>query len=234
MQFQIVRLPDYVDVALTGHVALAPLLELIHKLGRLTRTHGDQRLLFDLLNLEGQMHFTGQMQAGEQVARSLSHLARVASVVPVDKITRTSERVAQARGARFRVFASKDEAIAWIRGTEVEAAAALPPDPPSMDPVRAAIWAAVQHLFPPHAQAIQLANGTLAISWSVTDPGRTAHDMATPITIRLEPELAEQMRMAAAEQRKRIAAHQETVVRAGLAGYDPFARVPMARVIVLG
>ncbi|MBX3653553.1 MAG: STAS/SEC14 domain-containing protein [Ramlibacter sp.] len=234
MQFQIVRLPDYMDVALTGHVALEPLLELIRKLGTLTQAQGDQRLLFDLLDLEGEMHFTGQMQVGEQVARSLSHLARVASVVPASKITRTSEKIARARGARLRVFASKDEAIAWVRGRDEEASGAAGVESRAMDPARTALWLAVQHLFPPHAQAIQLVNGTLAISWPVPEQAPGTLDMATPVTIRLEPELAEQMRLATAEQRKRIATHQEPQVRAGMAGYNPLARVPTARVIVLG
>ena len=35
-------------------------------------------------------------------------------------------------------------------------------------------------------------------------------------------------------QRRRIAASQEMTFRAGLLGYDPYARVPQARVIVLG
>ena len=42
------------------------------------------------------------------------------------------------------------------------------------------------------------------------------------------------MLQAGAEQRKRIASQQEPNFRAGLVGYDPYARVPKARVIVLG
>ena len=58
--------------------------------------------------------------------------------------------------------------------------------------------------------------------------------MATPITVRLEPELVVSLTQATSAQRKRIASHQEAAFRAGLMGYDPYAAVPSARVIVLG
>ena len=58
--------------------------------------------------------------------------------------------------------------------------------------------------------------------------------MSTPVTLRFEPELLASMTQASAVQRRRIAASQEMTFRAGLLGYDPYARVPQARVIVLG
>jgi len=248
VQSTIVRHPDYVAVELTGQVDLATLLELIRKLGALSREAGDTRVLFDSMNMTGDVHFGGQMQIGEQIARSMSHLARVASVMPAEKITRNSEKVARAQGVQLRVFASRDEAIEWIRADAPESTSSSASsgtshgssdtmrgaDGPVMDPVRTAIWLAVRHLFPPHAQAIQLATGALAISWSIANDPYAVHDMATPITIRLEPELVEHMRMANAEQRKRIAANQESALRAGMMGYDPYTSVPRARVIVLG
>ena len=214
MQVRVVQLPDHVDVELIGQVDLQKLLGLILKLGSRTRASGDTRMLFDLLRLRGEMHVAGQMQVGEEVARCLPHMAGIASVVPLERITRTSEKVACSLGARLKVFDSRDAAIAWLRitGPPGEPVAE---DPPVMDAARSAIWAALCHLFPPHAQAIQLPNGTLAISWSIShDPG-AIYEMATPIT-------------------KRIAAQQEAAFRAGLMGYDPYTALPSARVIVLG
>ena len=124
-------------------------------------------------------------------------------MVPADKITRTSEHTARAHGVQLKVFESKDEAIAWLRGTQPETGEARPGTTVPMDPVRTAIWDAVRHLFPQHARAIQLPNGTLAISWSIANQPDAVYEMATPITIRLEPELVEHMRLADAEQRKR-------------------------------
>ncbi len=234
MQFRVVRQSDHLTVVLTGRMALAPLLEAIRQLGELTRAHGDSRLLFDLLELEGEMPFVGQVQVGEQVAQSLAHLAKVASLVVPDKVTRTSEKVARSRGAQLRIFDNRPAALAWLRDELPPAAEPAGADPEPLDPVRASVWQALRHLFPPHAQAIQLPSGTLAIAWAI--PSRTggADDMATPLTIRLEPELLAQMRLATPEQRLRIAEHQEPAFRAGLMGYDPFSDVPSARVIVLG
>lgn len=229
MHARLERHSDYLNVELTGRVEITELLELIKQLGAVTREHGDSRLLFDLLQLEGSVHVAGQMRIGEQVVHWLPHLACIASVVPPDRITRNSEKVAQSQGVRLKIFESRSEAIAWLRET-----APLPHARSLMGPANTAIWDAFRHLFPMHAQAIQLPNGSLAISWSVVNQPGAHYDMATPITVRLEPDLAESLQVADTDQRKRIAAHQEAAFRAGLMGYDPYAAVPSARVIVLG
>lgn len=229
MHARLLRNPDFLDVGLTGRVEMTELLALIRELGAVTREHGDTRMLFDLLQLEGSAHVAGQMQIGEQVVHWLPHLACVASVLPPDRFTRSSEQVAQSQGVRLKIFESRIDAIAWLRDT-----APLPTARSLLGPANAAIWDAVRHLFPLHAQAIQLPNGSLAISWSVAGQAGAHYDMATPITVRLEPDLMESLKMVDTDQRKRIAAHQEAAFRAGLMGYDPYAAVPSARVIVLG
>jgi hypothetical protein len=230
MQVRVVRLRDYLDVEVTGPLDVPQLLALVPRLGTVTREHGDKRLMFDLQGIEGVAHVSSQMRMGEQIVQHLAHLESVASVVPPDKITRASENVARGGGVRMKVFGSKDVAIAWLRATEP------PPDigPTQMEPPHAAIWEAVRHLFPQHAQAIQLTNGTLAISWAVKHETGARHEMATPISVRLEPALEASLREADPEQRKYIATQQEATFRAGLMGYDPYAAVPSARVIVLG
>jgi hypothetical protein len=230
MQVRLVRLRDYLDVELEGPLDLRQLLSVIDRVGAMTREHGDERLLFDLRAIDGAPHVAGQMQLGDQVVRKLSHLTRVASVVPTEHMTRSSESMAQARGVRLKVFDSKNEAIAWLRETDGGAEA----EPATMDAARAALWEAVRHLFPPHAQAIQLPTGSLAISWAVARHAGASTEMATPITVRLEPDLEQSLLTADAEQRRRIAVTQEPEFRAGLMGYDPFTDVPRARVIVLG
>ena len=103
-----------------------------------------------------------------------------------------------------------------------------------LDPIRTAFWEAFRHLFPAHAKAVQTSSGAMIISWRIKgDPG--AHfPYATPITVRFEDELTRAMQAGNAEQRRLIAQRQEAVLRAGMVGYDPFAAVPKARVIVLG
>lgn len=234
MQFEIARRPDFVDVTVTGPIEIPPLLHLIQRLGDFTRESGDIRLLFDLLRMEGEVPFTGQVQTGEQVVMSMPHLQRIASVVPQNRLTRTSEKVARAQGVQLRIFSSRALAIDWLLRDEPMAAEPASEDVTRLGPAHEAIWDATRHLFPPNAQAIQLPNGTLAISWPLDDTPQGVHEMASPVTVRLEPELFQLLQDAGEEQRERIALKQEAVLRAGLMGYDPLAEVPQARVIVLG
>lgn len=232
MHARIARGKEYLEVALTGYVSLPEFLELIRRVGVITREHGDRRVLFDMLNLDGDMHVGGQMQLGQRLAECTTHLSHVCSVVRADKITRASESVARSRGAHMKVFDSKDAAIGWMRGSKPADTRA---EKDGLDPARAAIWASVRHLFPQHSQAIQLPTGTLAISWAIRSEERSDFEMATPITVRLEAELVEKLNAAADdEERERMAIALESSFREGLIGYDPYTAVPRARVIVLG
>ena len=103
-----------------------------------------------------------------------------------------------------------------------------------MDEIRRVFWESFRYLFPPHAKAVQTDSGAITISWTMAGDPYAQYAHATPITIRFEEELILSMRVAGAEQRKKIAARQEPALRAGMMGYDPYAAVPKARVIVLG
>ncbi len=237
MQIRIVRQKDFMGIEAAGPLDLPTFLEVIATLGTLTRQSGEQRVLFDLRHLDGQPQVAGQMLVGDQIGKCLTHVQRVASAVSPERITHASENVARTHGVAMRVFGDRDTAIAWLReGNTEEESAAAQHRTSSLDPARCAIWAAVRHLFPPHAQAIQLPTGTLAISWPISsEQHREArYEMATPITVRLEPDLLDSLNTATAEQRKRIASSQEAAFRAGMIGYDPYTSVPKARVIVLG
>jgi hypothetical protein len=103
-----------------------------------------------------------------------------------------------------------------------------------LDPIRSVFWEAFRHLFPPHARAVQTSSGALMISWSMKADPAAIIPYATPITLRFEDELIASMQAAKPEERLQIARRQEPVVRGGMVGYDPFAAVPKARVIVVG
>lgn len=105
---------------------------------------------------------------------------------------------------------------------------------PGMDAVRQCFWDAFRPLFPPHAVAVQTCAGTLVISWSTHGDPQAVYRHATPVVLRFEPELVELMERVDAEQRRRIVAKQEQLLRAGLVGYDPYTTVPNSRVVVLG
>lgn len=108
------RFPEFASVKVTGLAVLDDFMELITTVGEETRQLGDKRVLVDLLGVEGDLKFTDHFQLGSQVAQHLRHLEKLASVVPEDKITRTSEKVAVKQGFQLRVFTSAGEAIQWL------------------------------------------------------------------------------------------------------------------------
>lgn len=104
----------------------------------------------------------------------------------------------------------------------------------ALDSVRKAFWDSYRHLFPAHALALQTESGALAITWTMQGDPHARHPYAAPVMLRFEPELVDLMRRSNPEQRRRIAGQQEQVLKAGLVGYDPYAAVPKARIVVLG
>jgi hypothetical protein len=104
----------------------------------------------------------------------------------------------------------------------------------SLDNVRSVFWQAYRHLFPPHALAAQTPNGSVVISWSIMDEPNARYPYAAPVMLRFDETLVDTMWKCAPTQRIRIAEKHEPTLREGLRGYDPFARFPNARVVVIG
>lgn len=104
----------------------------------------------------------------------------------------------------------------------------------TLDNVRAVFWQAYRHLFPPHALAAQTPQGGVVISWSTLDEPGATHPYAAPVLLRFDDALVDAMWQADARQRLRIARNHEATLREGLRGYDPFARLPSARVVNIG
>jgi hypothetical protein len=74
----------------------------------------DKRLLINLLDVVGTFGPDQQRDIGLLAYRYLSHLERVASLVPPEKITRVSEAAARAQGMELRVFTNLADAIGWL------------------------------------------------------------------------------------------------------------------------
>lgn len=79
-----------------------------------TRKHHDKRLLINLLDVVGTLAPDEHRAIGVLAARHLSHLDKVASLVPEDKITRLSETAARAEGMQLKVFTNLTEAVSWL------------------------------------------------------------------------------------------------------------------------
>lgn len=108
------RPPGYVRVTVEGEASIKEFVDLVQATEQETVYWSDRRLMVDLRRITGQLDPAEQVFLGELVAQNLSHLERVASVVPAEQITRNSENAAQQLGMQLRVFSSQDEAAAWL------------------------------------------------------------------------------------------------------------------------
>jgi hypothetical protein len=114
LQVRVQRVPEFTSVKVSGPATLPEFLAFIAELGGETYRHGDRRVLADLLEVQNKFKFTDHFQIGEAAAKELKHLERLASVVPANQITRTSEKVAVKQGLQLRVFTSMSDAISWL------------------------------------------------------------------------------------------------------------------------
>jgi len=108
------RLAEYVRITVEGEASIKDFVDLVLTTEQETVYWSDRRLMVDLRGLGGQLDPAEQVFLGELVAQNLSHLDRVASVVPAEQITRNSENAARQLGMQLRVFASDAEAAAWL------------------------------------------------------------------------------------------------------------------------
>ena len=120
------RQPEYVRFLPTGTATIQDFVELVDTVEAETIFWSDRNALFDLRGIDGELSPEEQVFLGELVGRNLSHLDRLASVVPAQRITRRSEGAAQQMGVHLRVFADDHEAAQWlIEGYEESAPTAL-------------------------------------------------------------------------------------------------------------
>jgi hypothetical protein len=104
----------YVRVALTGSPSIGQMLSMIHLLGVESETWNQTATLVDLRGVSTEYTQQEQFRIGEEAASSLSHMDRIASVVPHARITRISERAARRNGTNVCVFGDEAQAVAWL------------------------------------------------------------------------------------------------------------------------
>ena len=108
--------PRFAAVEITSLAFLENVEPVLREIEQHTRRHGDRRLLINLIDVVGTFGPEQQREIGMLAFRHLSHLEKVASLVPPDKITRVSEGAAQAEGLQLRVFTQLADAIEWLLG----------------------------------------------------------------------------------------------------------------------
>lgn len=103
-------------VRVDGEPDLGEFLDFIAELANASASWPERRALVDLRSVRSLKTFTEHYAVGEAVARSMHHMERIASLVPADRITRASQKMAQQGGVNLMVFTSEGEAIAWLLG----------------------------------------------------------------------------------------------------------------------
>ena len=88
---------------------------MIHLLGVESESWQDDRVLVDLRRVATVFTRYEQYRIGEETAASLSHLEKIASLVPTERITRVSEKTARRMGTNLCVFDDLECALAWLR-----------------------------------------------------------------------------------------------------------------------
>ena len=117
MSFDLTIAPmaHYMRVTVTGEPSLGQLLSLIHLLGVESETWPEDKVLVDLRKVVTPFSPPEQFRMGEEAAASLSHMDRIASLVPRERVTRVSEKAARRNGTNVRVFDDEHQAVAWLQ-----------------------------------------------------------------------------------------------------------------------
>lgn len=105
----------HVRVTVTGTPSFGQLLSMIHLLGVESQGWDDEAVLVDLRAVATPFSRPQQSRIGEEAAASLSHMARIASLVPPERVTRVSEKAARRNGGNVRVFDDEQAALAWLQ-----------------------------------------------------------------------------------------------------------------------
>jgi hypothetical protein len=104
----------FMSVKVAGTATLSNVSAAIESISDETIRHNAKRLLVDLTEVSEELGFVDHAVISDKAATHYGHLERVASVVPDGRRLGTSEQAAQLRGTQLRVFASREEAAAWL------------------------------------------------------------------------------------------------------------------------
>ena len=114
LSFDVEHRNGYALARIRGEPSLGQFLALIRRIGLESAAWPSKRVLFDLRGIRTLTSFTDHYAVGEEAARQLGHLHRIASLVDSDMITRASEKTARRSGVNLTVFTDEAEATAWL------------------------------------------------------------------------------------------------------------------------
>jgi hypothetical protein len=126
------RTPDFVRVAVKGEPTPDQFVSMLHLVGIESEAWEGLPVLFDLRGVRTHFLPAEHQQIGKEVAASMPHVPRVASLVRPHRMTRTGEKVARRDGLDVRMFDVAEAAIAWLTGpADEEGGAARPGTAPA-------------------------------------------------------------------------------------------------------
>lgn len=114
LRFDVEHRERYSVVRVEGEPSLGQFLSFLQLIAVETSSWRAKRVLFDLRGVRTLTTFTEHYAIGEEAARQLAHLHRVASLVEPHRITRASEKTARQSGLNLTVFTDEAEAIGWL------------------------------------------------------------------------------------------------------------------------
>jgi hypothetical protein len=106
--------PTFAVVEVTALAFLENAEPVLREIAERSRQYGNRRLLINLMDVVGTFGPEQQRDLGLLAFRHLSHLEKVASLVPPEKLTRVSEAAARAQGMELRVFSLLTDAVGWL------------------------------------------------------------------------------------------------------------------------
>ena len=106
--------PSFSVVEVTALAFLEDAEPALLEIAQRTREAGTKRLLINLVDVVGTFGPEQHHAIGLMAHRHLSHLQKVASLVPPDKLTRVSEAAARSQGMELMVFTQLTDALDWL------------------------------------------------------------------------------------------------------------------------
>lgn len=114
LRYDVEHRQGYSVIRVQGEPSLGQFLSFLHLMHIETLGWAMKRVLFDLRGVHTLTSFTEHYAVGEEAARQLAHLHRVASLVAPHRLTRASEKTARRSGMNLTVFTDEDAAVAWL------------------------------------------------------------------------------------------------------------------------
>ena len=106
--------PAFAAVEITALAFIEDVEPVLREIAERTREHGDRRVLININDVVGTFTPEEHQLIGALTYRYLSHMEKVATLAPAEKITGVSAAIARGKGLELRAFPSLGDAVGWL------------------------------------------------------------------------------------------------------------------------